>query len=774
MKKYLICILFLLSNITFKVHACGFYPHGIRYCFTHSEKLGLFEFSEFNYSPNNFHSKDIIDNDLNVDFWFNYCNKEVSKKAIKEAVYKIPYRFFTMESNNQMTHYLHKNNDLETFKYLKFAKKCELKNARITDHWERDFTYPKKTSTILIEKAEELHKVTKNSSLKKRYIFIAIRLAFYKKEYDQMIRLFDTYFANETDKDLIYYWSLYFRTKAEKNESLKSYYAAQVFANSAEKRFPVFSSFNFDIASKDILSHAKNKNEKANIHALIALKKHEKSLTDLKKIVALDNTNEILPFLILREINKLEDWILTPYFSLFDPSMRKRKYKNNYDDFFSYEVIHKRIYKDRLYAKEVLNFIKTLPPNLLKKDVWRVFNIQLLFLTENYALALKEITSLEKKVRNSSDIYQQIEKTKALCLMAIQKKGFAKLTPFVKKVILKNTKDTRFTFSIARLLEYKGNKNEACLLFYTIEREGEYGYGEHWKSNKNKRHSYVDYFDNYFDYINVMYTVKDVEKLITTIHNSDTKKDAFSIWLYKDIKKEIPKLYDLAGTMYIRKNELKKALTYFNKLDDAHWEKTAYLWGQLEPYNSNKSRKRDFQNPFYKLNRAPRFINEKETFELNKKTVTAKLIEYLEKTKTAKNKDYYYFLIANCYFNMTCYGNSWMMRRYGISAYDTEPYPEDEIEFRTGTLAKKYYSLAFEHATNDKFKAFCLRMAGQCEYFKLLNKTSKTSKYAHFKYSDSLFNINKFYKKLNTLYPEEEHVFFCVAFEDYFKPSSED
>lgn len=777
MKKLLIYTLLLGSSFIFKLHACSYYPYreAIRFCFTHSLNLNMLEFSEFDYSTHRFYSNNDIEDTGNIDAWFEHCNKKVTKQAIKEAIYVIPFYDFNKASPNTMIQYLYKQNDTETIAYIKFAKNCEAFNKSYEDPWERNESKGINERAKIIKTAIQKIEQTANSALKRRYAFLAIRLAHYNNNKEEIIHLFNSVITKSSTKDILYYWSLYFRAKAEKNNDLQSYYAAQVFANSAEKRFPIFYNFDFKLSIDKILKHAKNNTEKANIYAIKGIKEHGKALKYMQKVATLNTTNKLLPFLVLREINKLEDWILTPYFSLFDPSLSETNTHYLRED-FSYTTIQKRIKKDRVYAEKITFFIQSLPKAIQEKTVWRVLKIQLHYLTQNYNKALHEITALKDTKNIKKELQEQLEKTKALCSIALQKNGNASLNSTLKKVILTYKKDQQFVFAIARELEYKGNKTEAALLYAALpEYNNEYlDTGVYWKSKKNKKSSYYDYFDNYFEYANVMYSVDEIELLISNILTNKDKQDAFSVWKYRFIKKDIPKLYDLVGTMYIRKNNLEKALFFFNKIDNTYWDKTNYLWGKIyddtkfsNHGKEHKDKVRDYQNPFYKLNHATRFITEKETFELNKKTVTAKLIEYIEKTKTAKNKDYYYFLVANCYYNMTIYGNAWMMRRFGVSSYDTEPYPEDEPEFRRGTLAKKYYTLAFENATNDKFRALCLKMIGKCEYFEKIDSRNSSK-------NSSLFKINTAYKKLKDLnenyYEELRH---CGWFENYFKPSSE-
>lgn len=768
MKKSLVFILFLLNSLSIPVFACGFYPYGedIRFCFSKPNNFALYSFSEFDYSSDLFYPNSELfrtseENPNNV-FWHNYCKGKVNYDAIEECVYSIPLEQFNNKSANKMVQYFYLTNDLEALEYLKFAKQCEVFNAIYNDPWERNESVSIPERGKMIQLAEKQAQKVKNTELQKRYAFLAIRLAYYNGQTKDIVRLFDSHFSDAKQKDLVYYWSLYFRAITESNKALQSYYAAQVFVNAPDKRFAVFYTFDKTIAIKNILSYAKTNEEKANIYALAAIRKHDQALEYIEKVSELDASNVTLPFLLLREVNKLEDWVFTPYFSLYDPSVNSLNDNEKYSNEFSLNAIQSRIIKDRQYAKKVLEFASKVKLKKISNPTdWNVLKVQLLFITEDFETCLKEISDLEKtSLDKESQIYNQLQLTKALCLVSKEKQGSAKISNEIHDIIVKNKSNSQFIFAIGRLLEYKGNKIDAALLFSTLQGNVT------WKSSKNKTRSYVDYFYDYFQYINVMYSVDEVKSLIADIEENSKSKDAFSNWKYSFIKNEIPRLYDLVGTQYIRKNNLEKALVYFNKVDNKQWDNYYGLWQRMD----NNGNYFD-ENPFYTLKYTPDFIKKKENFQLNKKTVTAKLIEYIEKAEKTNNKDYYYFLVANCYYNMTIHGNAWMMRRFGVSAYDVEPYPEDEAEFRNGFLAKKYYQLAFKNAKDNKFKALCLRMIGRCESFEIMNESPNINYREKNAYNDSIFKLNKTYKKLKDEYPNyyEDLIYGCTAFEDYFK-----
>jgi len=237
-----------------------------------------------------------------------------------------------------------------------------------------------------------------------------------------------------------------------------------------------------------------------------------------------------------------------------------------------------------------------------------------------------------------------------------------------------------------------------------------------------------------------------MEALIGSILKNKIK-DKFSIWEYNVVQKDISRLYDLLGTKYIRQNKLQNALASFKKVADTIWTSALYHYGYLDA------------NPFYTNYYNEHSKTADDSLKFTKTTITETLINYLNKASDPKikNRAYYYFLVANCYFNMTQYGNSWMMRRYYWTRNETKTNLEDDTEYFKCNLAKQYYLEANEVSKNKKFAALCLRMAGRCEEYKIRrNNNYKT--------------INRYFVQIKKQYPEyyEDLISNCESFNNYF------
>ncbi|MDR6761687.1 hypothetical protein J2Y38_001896 [Flavobacterium sp. 2755] len=776
MKHFLVFILILASNAIF---ACGFYPYGedVRFSFFNPENFNYYWYSGFDYSsdsfcPNQKFADGIIKMDANEKLWRQYCRNKVSLESIKEVLLDFTLEDITDKSTNEMLRYLYKIKDIDAVNYLKFAKKCEVFNIFNENLWEHNPASLKvENRTKCIDEAILVSNSIKNKNLKQRYTFLAIRLAYYNGDFPKIRTLYTKVFETQKQDNILKYWSLYFRTFAEPDKAVASFYASQVFANAPDKRFVVSSAFNSQIPIEAILKYAKTNKEKANVYLLGGIKKADRSLDYLKQVYKYNPELDGLSFLLLREVNKIEDWVFTPYYSLFNPSIVS--YDENEKN--SVKEIMKRVERDRIYAGEVLDFIKNLNLKKVQNPIfWKTCKAYLSFVTKDNQGCLNQISKLEKNIPKKDSLYNQIEIIKALALTANQKNEKAVILNDVKPILLKNKNHKKFLFAIGRELEFKGNRIDASFLYSKLEEHPDnYNYYNfaYWKSSKAKVGYYTDYYSDYFTYINVFYSPEQVQTIIDETVKSEKDSDKFSAWKHSFIKKEIPRLYDLIGTKYIRQNKLEQALFYFEKNDNKSYREINYSDCLWEKENCDYRLK----DPFLVLKYTPEFVVQKKIFRFDKYAITQKLILYLKQASNPaeKNKDYYNFLVANCYYNMSIYGSLWQMRRYGQGeTTDIRDFPiEDNNEYYECNLAKKYYTQAYKNAKTAKFKALCLSMMARCEANKLAHKYPDDYNKPKKNHETFLWNKNRYYKdlELNYEYDYERLAFGCNAFEDYFK-----
>ncbi len=756
MKKYLVFTTLLLSSFS-KVFSCGYSPYGedVRYSLFLPEYFNYTDFTAFWYNASLFGFDYEYKNqyESNVNDWYNYVHKKVPIDDINECLNVYKLTDISRNFSNKFLKYLYANKLDNVIQYLIIAKKCEdVNNFEYDDPWERGETKRVDISPFL-NKLQQIIEKEKSNYLKRKYAFITIRTAYYNGQQGLINALFQKHFA-QGKKDYLYYWALYFNAFKNENASVD---IANIMAYSPEKKYACYYYFHDQFNLQNALTNAKTKQEIANVYAYASVQRLEPNLDYLKEIYANSTKSRILDFLLLREINKMEDWIYTPYYTNYLPSLEFSTYwwNDNQGIVYSTEKLRERSEKDRLYARQVLDFVNAVDYSKIKDaSLWKAAQIELLFMTRDFQTCLNKIDAFEKQYPNEKSI-SLIEKIKALCIISSQEVGKAIIKEEAKPIILKNLNDERFLFSIGRELEFRNNLPDAmALIAYgnnvnSLDYYSSYYMNKtvEWQGNRQKTSGNLKYFYEYFDYLDFVYSANELQIVINKLNSR--MDDDFSKTIYSQLLKDKNHLTDLLGTKYIRENRLVLAERTFKSLGKKYWDDNYNSW-ERDNYDDYYTFD---QNPFYDLKYTESFIPKREKFIVTKLSVTQHLIKYLKLANNpkTKNRDYYYFLVANCYLSMTQYGNSWMMRRFNSTSnfYDEDDDQSyiDEIEYRNGNLAQKYYHLAYETAKTDKFKALCLRME---DYAKE--------------------NVMSGFKKLKTTYPDYfSDLSSCDNLEEYFK-----
>jgi hypothetical protein len=753
MKKYLVFLAILLSNCS-RMFSCGFEPLGedLRYSLFLPKYFNYQDFTCFNYNSMMYAIYNQNQNlyESNVYDWYNYTNKQVAVDEINACLNTLKFSDIHSTSPNQFVQYLYKNKRTNVIQYIVNAKKCEdFNNGEVEDLWERNMTaklnYPQ-----FLAKLKKLTETEKSEYLQRKYAFITIRTAHYGHDNRLIKELFETYFAHE-QKDYLYYWALYFSSFENKDASVD---IANITAYSPEKRFACYYYFHRHFNLDKALSQATSPEDIANIYAYASVQRLEPNLEYLKKIYKNSSKSRILDFLLLREINKIEDWVYTPYYTNYEPSLEYDTNRTNErnKEILTTVTLRARSEKDRMYAKQVLDFVESVDySQVIDGALWKAAEIQLLFMTRNYEACLRTIAEFKKQYANEK-VCSQIEKIQALCLIVHQEVGKAVIKKEAQPIILKYIDDAHFIFAIGRELEYLNNLPDAVALLSIEGGKGMYdedawfNNSVEWQGNRLRTSGNLKYFYHYFEYLDFVYSAEEVKRVVNSL--TSTKHDHFYNVIYRQVEHDEDQLKDLLGTKYIRENNLLAAQKAFASASKRYWEENYNAW-ERDKYDEYYMFEK---NPFYDIKYTRSFILHEEKYVVTKLSVTNHLIKYLEKANNPKteNRDYYYFLIATCYMNMTQYGHSWMMRRYSSTTHYNEGNNEsytDEIEYRNGTLAQQYYHLAYDNATTDKFKALCLRMEEYARY-----------------------NIGSKYKELKSRYPQySDDLSSCVNLEVYFK-----
>ncbi len=731
MKKFLLFTILLLSSI-YQLFACGYSPYGeyIRYSLTQPTVFGYDPYHSFNYSANRYTYVSSNEPTTNVLDWYKYTNEQVEVVEIQKFMREVSFERMNKSSSNEFVKYLYENNKTNAIKYLKLAKKCESLNTWFVEEWERDTSF-RELQDKGIQDLQQAIESESDSIFQRKYAFLLIRLNYYRGRKDNVKILFGQYFQN-SERDYLYYWSLFFYTESFR---IGNYMVnvANIFANSPEKTYASYHFFHKQWNKEKALSQTNIPEEIANIYAYEAVQKSSPALSNLEMIYQNAVNHPVLDFLLLRELSKLEDWIFTPYYTHYSPSTEKKYYNE--------DILLKRAENDRKYAGQVLKFVKSVDLEKVENNMlWEYVQVELLFMTRQFDECLQQVNSFQTKYTDEKCL-QQIEQIKALCLVAIQENRNAVVTPEIQQIVLKYQKEKRFIFSLGRELEFKGNLLDGMALISVIHEQYEhYYYTDIPWCGTLLSDAHAPYFQDFFEYINYAYSIEKLTQLLTEIEKVEVSSD-FEKLVYPQLISTKNYLGDLLGTKYIRENRLDEALLAFESVGQKYWDENYNAW-ERDRYSDGYEFK---NNPFFVLKYTSSFIEKKDTFIVTKPSITKHLIHYLKLAENSEDQDYYYFLVANCYLNMTYEGNAWLMRRYYNSRHRNNAHIDYE-EFSKNILAQKYYQKAYNAAKTDKFRALCLRMI---EYSQNYNTISKKVKKQYPQYFDKLSG--------------------CIYFEEFFK-----
>jgi hypothetical protein len=352
----------------------------------------------------------------------------------------------------------------------------------------------------------------------------------------------------------------------------------QAFTYSDEKKLRCTQLFDTNY-NPDLLT----KSEHSMAIVMTNLRNPGRAIDQISKAYALDKDNPYIPFLILREVNKLEDWMMTPLFyknysagytHIFTCGNKSWwSYANgySYDDEKYYNDIEKlraeNIRTDKQYLSELKSFlIKIFPQSTGEvKDYYAICLAHLCLLQENAAEANKYLSMVSDKANPTIKLQQKLE----TIWLAIKTQDIHSDT--FKKVFVENISDLEKISS-------PGYDNRTMLYTLTLSLANEYlkkndrVYGNlmRLKSEKyryfcyhnNDNDSYYEYFyENctknaypsleYFDH---NATTSDMSQLISLIEKKD--KTDFEKYLCNQPLASVNAYKALKGTIAFRNNDL--------------------------------------------------------------------------------------------------------------------------------------------------------------------------------------------------------------------------
>ena len=623
------------------------------------------------------------------------------------------------------------------FDYFAFAKSCEPFAVSDYDAWapvERD-------SVALIKKAKEAVTLTvkeKDDFLKLRYAYQATRMFHYAGNYNDCIKTYQGYVATSKIKSAVNGWALALYAGAVRyngNPDEAAYLFSKVFSSNPERRVQAYKNYFYTSAPvENALKYAKNDAEIAAVWAIEGFGTSAPNLEGLKKVYEYQPKSLLTGALLVREINKLEQHLIS------ESDIAKTSYANYFADENLNTDSAKNINLKQLGAIKDFALKLASDKKYPQPELGTITAAYLSWMENNPGAGVTYLSSIKNVDKLPSKYQDQIKIIQLLCESSKIKKGEKfdedKLLPALRWLDEKRydehtsqpekgsynddwrngqnrfTKTTRNFYQQVLAPAYLklGDTAKAALAMV----KGDL----HYRTIKDNA-----LFENLSEQTTTFWQKSLSPNTMQDLANfkAKAKSDDVESLLSSALNKlSTNDFYELYGTTFLRTHEYAKAINCFNKIRGAYKYFTPSNW-----YSDNENEKL-YANSFIEtVKDYPKKYGKKQS-AINKKTFAQEMLR-LQKliVSDKKNASTYYYRMANAIYQTGFYGNSWSLISYDWNSYDLynkANYDYDK-DYKLALTAKGWYTKARALSTDANFKAKCTFMLAKCEQKKIINTT---------------------------------------------------
>lgn len=541
-----------------------------------------------------------------------------------------------------------------------YAKSYEQENS-VMNWWEDE-----KTSSPAVAayqgnfqaRAEAgYRKALSDSFLKERYAYQLLLLAYYADDAEAMETYFMRHFKDE--QGALADWARFHFAGQWNGEGRYTIEMANALRAAPEKAIAAYLRTAKRINPEDYTSALRNNAERSNLYALAALKQKGKALKFLQEAYRLAPSNPLVALLIVREINKLEDWLMSNPLTGLGPAISS--YPMPDWDAEDYAQTVKRLReenmaKDRAYLKQLRLFLSSYQPQDTRLGA--IFRGQTALLDEDFRTALKETASLTEgkegaglQVRiirylallqegNLKD--EKVKEELAEHLLALDA-SLPKQDP--EKFDFYSGSNYNILPALNRIASQRyAAAGDTATAYFLHNRSLELINGDTWSS---ETYQMIDFLDRDI-------TPKIIDDVIN-IKDRATTNSAFDRLIKSTRAATRDELYNLAGTLALRRNELELAATYFSKI-------TSPQNGSEDSY--------PLVSPL-----ADMLGTELNNTVISKEMLVRQLLVLEELSQQGGDRGAAACLaLAQAWYNMSDFGPAWSMLSYGKSSIKpTEP-----------------------------------------------------------------------------------------------------
>lgn len=699
----------LLMPTPSSVHACAGGPdyEELRYMLLNPDLLEQRAWWTFFYT-NRF---EYLDGQVQADTdevqlaneWKQLIKSSASIEDVKECLFgSLPD-----STLNENAFYKDLQKQTDALAYFEVARQCE-EVATLPSPWDEDGEsegYRQEGRDRLITKINTLLKGNVGA-FKQKYAFQLLKLAFYSNDHQVFNSTFRTYFQSASPS-VLYWWAQNYRSVMLERESQPdsaNFLHAKVYANSSAKMLVSKRSFTTSNL-EGVLALAKTAEDSADVWVLAATISPGPALEQISAAYQAQPVHRQLPMLIMREINKLEDWLGSTQYA-------NSEIISSYDGGES----DTRLQRDREYLQRVTAQLAQM--NQLEKaypDVYHLWMADLYLMQNNPSAATAQLQAMKAKDG----------------ALGFQKNVFTLIATAQSEDITTAATQNKLGKQFNTLLETRVGNFESQKILYSISLYFRYLY-----ANKG-RIDMAGLFNNYaqnkfctncdwhtFEYSMIAYfeqyaSTADLEKLLARYTASD--KTELEKVLFKPYTTPYY-LTDLLGTLYLRKNDLANAQRVFGTIPDDFWFSFA-----------NASENLDSDPFYYNIE----LLNEPGMGTYNKKEIVNKLIALEQEAKRDPSKaERNFLLLGNAWFNFT--QHAWFVLSYGRSNYGDQ----ENYQLAACKRAKDFYEQALQRTQDQEMRAKLTYMLA------MLASEGEQLKYA---LAYERFESTEFYQQKNCL-----------------------
>lgn len=669
---------------------------------------------------------DSSDRMRNVREWQRAVGRRVPLSSIWQILYNTPPPFGYSDgdttirhSDNAFLRCLAKPRNREWLEYLIYAKQNEA-------FYSPKDNYAQNNKNIilgnnLLEIGEQRLRSCKNKLVRQRYAYMLMRLKnAYSIDGEGIIQLYDSYFQRPSPTSIINVWALMLKAKAldklgEHNQA--NYYYSLVFDRSREKRvwaFVLFCGEDELITAKklwQVLPFAKNNRQRSVLWAMHALQNPAPAVDVLRKIYTLTPDSPYLETLITREVNKIEDWLLTPAFTPLKPAIYPYDKLNRQRDLACLRSLCTLL-------RQMVDENKGLNPDFLSAVLAHLYLID-----EQAEEGQRWLSRISDKA--DPTILQQRNIDEFLLNVyahaftnKVAEQSVVQRLHQLEQDAAKNTNLYKSLYGMLRSLvlqyEKRHDYGTGSLLFALSEQFKKQYLDNEVLSNESEQTMLI------FDYLERKGTEKDIDWLL---HLQNKKnKSIFEKYLLRNHLPEKNALLNLKGIAAFRRNDLQAAYKVFRLLPPDTMRKGVE--------NAHYPFKIHYTSGIEKDRNAKTFLFQKSEF-------VKQMLAWQKASRNKKQRSEAYLQLGNAYLNCTYWGKNWWMFMRSYTCYpDTDPYAYSSGEngTRLGSIyayvkgykevyfgcsrAIEWYEKAVRYAgKNTELKAQALAMLFACRRY---------------------------------------------------------